>query len=190
MSDDIDCAERRSPDPRLLVLPVLLFSGVALVIGFVASRTAAQPYEAPFFRLFFSDHLHMKAWVATAAFLLGLCQLATAAGIYGKLRFASEGRFYSLLHRWSGRVAILLTLPVAYHCIFRLGFETFDARTLIHSLSGAAFYGAFSTKVLIVRTKGHADWVLPLAGAVLFAILLILWLTSAFWLFSALGVAL
>jgi hypothetical protein len=190
MSENIDGEGRRSLDPRPLVRPLLLFASVALVIGFVASRTDKQPYETPFFRLFFSDPLHMKAWLATAALLLGLGQLATAARIYGKLRFAPESSFYPLLHRWSGRLAILLTLPAAYHCIFRLGFGTYDARALIHSLLGASFYGVFFAKVLIVRTTVYPGWALPLAGGVLFALLMVLWLTSAFWLFGTLGVSL
>ena len=146
MSENIDGGGRRSPGPRLLVRPLLLFASVAVVIGFVASRTDVQPYETPFLRLFFSDPLHMKAWLTTAALLLGLGQLLTAARIYGKLRFPPEGRLYPLLHRWSGRAAILLTLPAAYHCIFKLGFGTYDARAFIHSLLGASFYGAFSAK--------------------------------------------
>jgi Family of unknown function (DUF6529) len=190
MSENIDDAERRSPDPRLLVRPLLLFGSVALVIGVVASRTDAQPYETPFFRLFFSDPLHMKAWLTTAAFMLGLGQLLTAARIYGKLRFPPEGHLYPLLHRWSGRAAILLTLPAAYHCIFKLGIGTYDARAFIHSLSGVAFYGAFFAKVLIVRTSGYPSWALPMAGGVLFAILMVLWITSALWLFGTIGVGL
>jgi hypothetical protein len=54
--------------------PILPFAGVALVIGFVASRTDAQPYRTPLFCLFFSDPLPMQAWLTTAAFLLGLGQ--------------------------------------------------------------------------------------------------------------------
>jgi hypothetical protein len=190
MSKNIDGSGRRSAGARLLVRPLLLFAGVALVIGLVAGRTDVQPYRTPFFRLFFSDTLHMKAWLTTAALLLGLGQLLTAARIYGKLRFPPEGRLYPLLHRWSGRAAILLTLPAAYHCIFKLGFGTYDARAFIHSLLGAAFYGAFFAKVLIVRTIGFPGWALPVAGGALFAILMVLWLTSAFWLFSALGAGL
>ena len=190
MSENIDGAGRRSPGPRLLVRPLLLFASVALVIGFVASRTDVEPYKTPFFRLFFSNTLHMKAWLTTAALLLGLGQLLTAARIYGKLRFPPEGRLYPLLHRWSGRAAILLTVPAAYHCIFKLGFGTYDARAFIHSLLGASFYGAFSAKVLIVRTSGYPGWALPMAGGVLFAILMVLWLTSAFWLFGTHGVSL
>ncbi len=94
------------------------------------------------------------------------------------------------MHRWSGRLAVLLTLPAAYHCIFKLGFATYDARAAIHSILGAAFYGALFAKVFIVRSSHYPGWALPLAGATLFAILTGLWFTSAFWLFSALGVGL
>jgi hypothetical protein len=190
MNENIDDAGRRSPGPWMVVRPLLVFSGTALVVGFVASRTQAQPYAAPFFRLFFSDTLHMKAWLTTAAWLLGVGQLLTAARIYGKLRLLPEANLSPLLHRWSGRAAILLTLPSAYHCIFKLGFGTYDARAFIHSLLGVSFYGAFFAKVLIVRTSGYPDWALPLAGGGLFTILMALWLTSAFWLFGVLGVGL
>jgi hypothetical protein len=190
MSENIDGTRRRSSGLRLLVRPLLLFASVALVIGLVASRTDVKPYRTPFFRLFFSDPLHMKAWLTTAALLLGLGQLVTAARIYGNLRFRPEGRFYPLLHRWSGRAAVLLTLPAAYHCIFKLGFGTYDARVLIHSLLGASFYGAFFAKVLIVRTSGYPGWLLPMAGGTLFGTLMVLWITSAFWLFYTLGVSL
>lgn len=190
MSGNIGGADHCSPGPRLLVRPILLFASVALLVGFVASRTEAESYDTPFFRLFFSDPLRMKAWLTTAALLLGLGQLLTAACIYGKFGFPPEGRLYPLLHRWSGRAVILLTLPAAYHCVFKLGFGTYDVRAFVHSLLGASFYGAFFTKVLIVRTNGYPGWAVPLAGAVLFAILMMLWLTSAFWLFTAMGVSL
>jgi hypothetical protein len=91
------------------------------------------------------------------------------------------------VHRWSGRTAILLTLPVAYHCIFMLGFGTYNARAYIHSLLGSFLYGALAAKVLIVRSNGFRGWALPIAGGVLFSILLGLWLTSGFWFFSTFG---
>ena len=56
-------------------------------------------------------------------------------------------------HRWSGRLAFVATLPVAYHCIFKLGFQSGDLRVLWHSLLGSAFYGAFAAKVTIVELK-------------------------------------
>ena len=137
-----------------------------------------------FFHLFLTHTLQMKAWLATAVVLLACGQLLTAAQIYGVLRFPPAAHFYHRVHRWSGRVAILLTLPVAYHCIFLLGFDTHSSRVLIHSLLGSTLYGAVVAKVLVVRSSRFANWVLPVAGGLLFSILLGLWLTSALWFFT------
>ncbi len=171
-----------------LALPLLLFAFVALIVGFVASKTVRQPYETPLCHLFFSDTLHMKAWLITAVLLLSLGQLLTASRIYEVLRFPPQGRFYHVVHRWSGRAAILLTLPVAYDCIFLLGFETNNTRVYIHSLLGSCLYGAILAKVFVVRSNGFRGWALPLAGGVLFSVIVGLWLTSAFWLFRTVGV--
>jgi len=104
------------------------------------------------------------------------------------LHFPPQGRFYHVVHRWSGRAAILLTLPVAYHCIFLLGFGTDDTRVYIHSLLGSFLYGTLLAKVLVVRSNGFQGWALPLGGGALFCILLGLWLTSAFWFFRIVGI--
>ena len=188
MSDKAGPAGRTVLSRVHLVLPLLLFAFVALIVGFVASKTVRQPYEIPFSHLFFSDTLHLKAWLITAVLLLSLGQLLTASRIYEVLRFPPKGRFYHVVHRWSGRAAILLTLPAAYDCIVLLGFETNDTRVYIHSLLGSCLYGALVAKVLIVRSNGFQGWALPLAGGVLFCILLGLWLTSAFWFFSTVGI--
>jgi hypothetical protein len=168
-----------------LLLPVAVFALIALSVGLVATGTVREPYTTPFFHLFFKNVLQMKAWLATAAVVLASGQLLTAARIYELLRFPPEGQLYSEVHRWSGRVAILMTLPVAYHCIFMLGFSASSPRVLIHSLLGSALYGAFVAKLLIVRSSRFAAWVLPVAGALLFSILLGLWLTSALLFFTA-----
>ena len=154
MSENTGAIRRGVLSRVLLVLPLVLFAFVALTVGFVASKTIRQPYETPFSHLFFSDTLHMKAWLITAALLLALGQLLTASRIYEVLHFPPRGRFYHVVHRWSGWTAILLTLPVAYHCIFLLGFGTYNARAYIHSLLGSFLYGALLAKVLIVRSSG------------------------------------
>src|SRR6476660_3602609 len=107
MSESTSAITRRGLSRVLLVLPLVLFAFVTLTVGFVASKTIRQPYETPFFHLFFSDTLHAKAWLITAALLLALGQLLTASRIYEVLHFPPRGRFYHVVHRWSGRVAIL-----------------------------------------------------------------------------------
>ena len=171
--------------PAWLALPLVVFALITLTVGLVARQTVREPYATPFFHLFFTDTLEMKAWLVTAAVVLACGQLLTAARIYELLRFPPQGRFYHQVHRWSGRAAILLTLPVAYHCVFLLGFGTHSPRVLLHSLLGSALYGAVVAKVLIVRSSRFAHWVLPVAGGLLFSILLGLWLTSALWFFTA-----
>jgi len=169
---------------RTLAVPLVVFALISLTVGAVAWRTVREPYTAPFFHLFFRDTLHMKAWLVTAALVLAGGQLLTAARIYEWLGFPPKGRFYHGVHRWSGRAAILLTLPVAYHCVFLLGFGTHSPRVFVHSLLGSALYGAVVAKVLVVRSSRFAHWVLPVAGGLLFFILLGLWLTSALWFFT------
>jgi Family of unknown function (DUF6529) len=168
-----------SASPRWPALPLATFALITVTVGLVADRTVREPYSVPFFHLFFRDVLQMKAWLATAAVVLACAQLVTAARIYQWLGFPPSGRFYSVAHRWSGRTAILLTLPEAYHCIFMLGFGTSSPRVVIHSLLGSALYGAVVVKVLVVRSSRFPSWVLPVAGGLLFSILVGLWLTSA-----------
>jgi Family of unknown function (DUF6529) len=185
MSERVSLDEPSGANPTWLAVPLVVFALIALVVGLVARQTIREPYSTPFFHPFFTDTLQMKAWLVTAAMVLACAQLLTAARIYDLLRFPPKGRFYQRVHRWSGRAAILLTLPVAYHCVFLLGFATHSPRVLIHSLLGSALYGAIVAKVLIVRSTRFAPWVLPLAGGFLFSILLGLWLTSALWFFAA-----
>ncbi len=136
----------------------------------------------------FSSTIAAKVWFASAAALLAFVQVATASRIYGKLEWAIPGRILgasiATIHRWSGRVAFLCTLPVVFHCIFILGFQTYDTRVLIHSLLGSFFYGVFAVKVLVVRDHGLPGWALPVAGGTLFTFLIALWSTSAFWYFT------
>ena len=63
--------------------------------------------------------------------------------MYGKLPWISAPRWISGLHRWSGRIAFILTVIVAVHCLYALGFESFNARVLAHSVAGCLFFGVF-----------------------------------------------
>jgi hypothetical protein len=139
--------------------------------------------------LFFGNVLLMKVWLTTATMLLALTQLLTATRLYGLLHFPPQGRFYHFLHRGMGFVAIGLTLPVAYHCIFLLGYGSItDTRTLIHAALGTVVYGVFVAKVFVVsQPTKFRGWALPVLGALLFTVVLGLWLTSSLWFFSTFG---
>ena len=134
----------------------------------------------------FSSTIAGKAWFATAAVILALVQVSTGARIFGKLeRIVRIPRPHvNRVHRWSGRLAILCTLPVAFHCIFILGFQTVTPRVLIHSILGSFVYGVVAVKLFFVRDHAHPKWTLPLVGGTLFTVLVLLWATSAGWYFT------
>ena len=60
----------------------------------------------------------------------------------------------SRAHVWSGRLAVLTSVPVAVHCLYALGFQATDTRVLFHSLFGCFFYGAFAAKMLLLTRRG------------------------------------
>ena len=134
----------------------------------------------------FSTPIAFKAWFASAAGALAIVQVLTGARIFGKLTgiVPVPPPRVNRIHRWSGRFAILCTLPVAFHCIFILGFQTGDARVLAHSLLGTFVYGVFAVKVFFVRDADHPRWVVPLVGGTLFTVLALLWSTSSLWYFT------
>ena len=165
---------------RWLAAPLAAFAIVSLTAGLLADH---DPRSKGYFRLFFEDPIHLKAGFATAVVVLACFQLFTAAWIFRKLPW-SKPAWVNPVHRSSGRLAFLLTLPVAYHCIFKLGFQDPSTRVLAHSLFGCAVYGAFAAKVTIVRLHNFPRFVLPVAGGLLFAVLVGVWWTSAVWLYG------
>jgi hypothetical protein len=138
----------------------------------------------------FSGPLTVKVWLTTAAAALAVVQLLSAMAMYGRLPGVTAGAWTDTLHRWSGRGAFLLTVPVAVHCLYALGFQGFDTRTLVHSTLGCVFFGAFTAKMLTLPKRGLSGWVLPTVGGLVFTVLIGLWLTSSFWFFTTTGVKL
>jgi Family of unknown function (DUF6529) len=134
----------------------------------------------------FSSTIAMKVWFATAAIVLVVVQVSTATRMWGHLEGVIRLPFPVVkgIHRWSGRIAFLLTLPVFFHCVFILGFQTPNARVAVHSIVGSFVYGVFAAKILVLRTKGYPHWVLPVVGGAVAALLIGLWFTSAYWYFT------
>jgi mono/diheme cytochrome c family protein len=165
---------------RWVALPLLAFALFSLTAGLLAAH---DPRSKGYFRLFFADPIHLKAGFASVAAALACFQIFSATWIFGKLPWRKPA-WMNAAHRWSGRLAFAFTLPVAYHCIFKLGFQHPDTRVLLHSLLGCAVYGGFAAKVTIVRLRRFPVPVLPIAGGLLFAILIGVWYTSAVWLYT------
>ncbi|WP_225878338.1 DUF6529 family protein [Spongiactinospora rosea] len=178
----------RPPSLGKLMVPLLAGGLVAVALGVygrVHTPTGFAVGPAGF-----SGPLAMKAWLTTGAFLLAFVQVGSALVMYGRIPVPRPPAWIGGLHRWSGRAAFLLTIPVAFHCLYALGLQYDVARVLVHSLLGCFFYGVFVAKMLALPRRGLPAWGLPVLGGLAFTALVGLWLTSSLWFFTAIGVRL
>jgi hypothetical protein len=172
-------------------LVLLLLAGAAVAVAIGVYARLHRPAARPLFLLGFSGMLQLKTWLATAALMLVVVQVVTALWMWGRLPgLGPAPAWLAGVHRWSGSVAFALTLPVAVHCVWSLGFVTTTPRVLAHGLLGCAFYGAYTTKMLGLRVRGLPARAVPVLGGSVFALFLLVWTTSAVWFFTRSGVPL
>jgi hypothetical protein len=169
----------------------VLLAGAAVAVSMGVYAKVHSPAGRPLFTLGFSGMLQMKAWLSTAAVALLGVQLVTAMWMWGRLPWAGPARPWTVpVHRWSGSIAFVVTLPVAFHCLWALGFGTADLRVIAHSVAGCLFYGAYAAKMLGLRLRGLPRWTLPVLGGSVLTLLVLTWLTASLWFFTRSGVPL
>jgi hypothetical protein len=159
--------------------------GAVIALCFGAYARVHEPSHETVAVLFFSGQIQLKVWLASVAFVLAVLQVLSALWMYGKIG-SNAPPWLGDAHKLLGTLAFLFTLPVAYHCLWSLGYDVDPKldRVFLHSLFGCLFYGAFVSKVLVVRTENLPGWALPVAGGAVFTALVVLWLTSSFWFFT------
>lgn len=189
MADDAAGTRMGAAQPAGVAV-VLLGSFVAVALGAYAGLHS--PAGRPFETFGFSGMLQMKAWLSSVAAVLLLVQLTTALWMWRRLPFAPRHAppWVGPLHRWSGAVAFTVTLPVALHCTWAIGFAAGSPRVLVHSIAGCFFYGAYAAKMLGLRVRGLPGWSLPVLGGTVLSTFVLVWLTSALWFFTRSGVPL
>ena len=178
--------QRATSGAAKIVVPSLIGALVALTLGIYGRLH--HPTGIAVNIAGFSSPGYVKSWLATVATAFALVQVGSALVMYGKVPHVAAPSWIGGLHRWSGRLAFLLAVPVAIHCLYALGFQNYSTRVLLHSLFGCAFFGAFTDKMLILPKRGLPGWLLPVVGALVFTLLVLLWFTSAYWFFSTFGI--
>jgi hypothetical protein len=182
-------ADRSSRAVAPLVSVLLTGAAVAVALGVYARQH--QPALKPLFLFGFSGMLQMKTWLATAVLALVIAQVLSATWMWRRLPGAGDPpRWLPGVHRWTGTLAFVVSVPVALHCLWSLGFETTSTRVVVHSVAGCAFYGAYAAKMLGLRLRGLPGWALPVLGGSTFVALVLVWLTSALWFFTRHGLPL
>lgn len=161
-----------------------LTAGSAVCLGLGLYARLHAPTGRALTTLGFSDLVHMKSWLTTAAVVLAVGQVLSALRLYGRLGTGPAPTWVHRWHRSGGAVAVLLTLPVAFHCAWSLGFGTYSTRVLVHSVLGCVLYGVFVAKMLALRIRRPPRWALPWLGGGLALVLAGLWVTSSLWFFT------
>jgi hypothetical protein len=177
-------ATERRAVARVLV-PLLVGAAVSVALGVygrVHTPTGVIVNIAGF-----SSGEAVKTFLATVVAFFAIVQVVAAFIMYGRVSAIAPPRWIGALHRWSGRVAFFVAVPVAVNCLYALGFQTYSTRVLLHSLLGCVFFGVFTIKMLVLTRGGAAGWVLPVLGGLVFAVVVGLWLTSALWFLTTNG---
>lgn len=177
--------ERTRPADTTLLASLAVGAAVSVTLG--AFGRVHNPTGVGVLIAGFSGAQAAKAWMATGVVALALVQISSALVMYGVAPGITAPSWIGRLHRWSGRGAFLLSVPVALHCLYALGFQSYDTRVLVHSLLGCFFFGVFTAKMLLLPQRGLPSWTLPLAGGLAFTTLVGLWLSSALWFFTTVG---
>lgn len=170
---------RSDPAFRRLLIIGLVGAAIALTLGIYAN--AHSPSSDLTLTLGFTNTITMKVWLTTIVLCFAVIQLLSALWMYGRLPLGAPPSWLGSVHRISGRLAFLLSLPVAYHCLYQLGFQHSSTRVVLHSILGCLFYGAFAAKVLIIRSRNLPGRALPLAGGLVFVLLVYIWLLTVLW---------
>lgn len=175
--------------PKSVAVPLAAF-GTGAVVAFLIGvfGKVHDPTLDGTTTLGFDTVIGMKVVVSTAIGVLAIGQVIGALWLYGRLGIKAPS-WLGRAHRLSGTVALLLSVFVGYHCLWALGLEsgTLDngyevpVRTVVHGVLGCAVFGTVIVKVVAVRSKRAPGWFLPLAGGLLFALLIVVVWTSAVW---------
>lgn len=178
-----DSPPERTSNPTGLLLLAAAGGAVAVALG-VYGRVHA-PTGGRIFDLGFPTLRAMKSALATVAVALVIVQIGSAMAMFGRLPgLKTTPRWVPFLHRWSGTTAFVVSLPVAYHCLWALGLKSTETRAVMHGLFGCAFYGAMTTKLLALRARRLPRWAIPVIGSLLALVLTAVWLTSALWYYT------
>jgi hypothetical protein len=172
---------------RLVLVAVTTGALLSLLLGIYGKTHTPTGGAIALFG--FGNLIQMKVWLALVTGVLVLTQLVTALWMYGRLGPLSHRRpaRLGLVHKVLGATALVVSLPVAYHCLWSIGFESYTGRVLVHSLAGCLVYGAFVVKVLGLHGAASPGWLVPVAGGALFTLLVVTVLTSAVWYLGTQG---
>ena len=112
------------PAPRTMAVPLTAFTaGAVLAVLLGVFGKVHDPTLEGTTTLGFDTVIEMKVVLTTVIGVLAVLQVVGALWLYGKLGIRAPS-WLGTAHRISGTTALLLSVFVAYHCLWALGLET------------------------------------------------------------------
>jgi hypothetical protein len=120
-----------------------------------------------------------KVIAAATVFALSGLQVALAARFWGRGGLVPlSPNTAAAVHRWSGRIALLLAIVVAFTCLVGPAGPLSPQRVLLHSVFGGLVFVALALKFALLKLTSKAQRALPYVGVSLLILFGAIWATS------------
>ncbi|MEX2548059.1 MAG: DUF6529 family protein [Chloroflexota bacterium] len=170
---------RRTRTPDWLTDVVLVITGVfgiwAVALVVLTFIGITQP------TFYYSDQKSaIKALGSTVVVLLTFSQFYTMESVLGHLpRGRIKMRSMMRVHRWGGRIAIVLAAVIAYYCMTDIGAPREPFRVVVHAVAGSTAFALLGVKFALIRWKPSLAYdTAPWIGRIVAVCFVAIWVTS------------
>jgi len=132
------------------------------------------------------DKAAIKALGATVVVLLTFSQFYTMESVLGHVpRGRIKMRTMMRVHRWGGRITVVLAAIIAFFCMTDLGAPTSPLRVMVHAVAGSIAFALLAIKFGLIRFRPSLAYdTAPWIGRIVAVCFVAIWLTSAFAYFA------
>ena len=170
---------RKTRTPDWLTDVVLVITGVfgvwAVALVVLTFIGITQP------AFYYSDQKSaIKALGSTVVVLLTFSQFYTMESVLGHLpRGRIKMRSMLRVHRWGGRIAIVLAALIAFFCMTDIGAPNEPLRVALHAVAGSTAFALLGIKFALIRWRPSLAYdAAPWMGRVVALCFVAIWITS------------
>jgi len=122
----------------------------------------------------------IKAAGSTVVVLLTFSQFYTMESVLGHLpRGSIKMRSMLRVHRWGGRIAIVLAALIAFFCMTDIGAPSNPLRVVVHVVAGSTAFALLGIKFALIRWRPSLAYdTAPWIGRVVAICFVAIWITS------------
>ena len=160
-------------DVVLVITAVFGIWAVALVVLTLVGITQPAFYYS-------DDKSLIKALGSTVVVLLTFSQFYTMESVLGHVpRGRIKMRSMMRVHRWGGRIVIVLAAVIAYFCMTDIGAPHAPLRVAVHAIAGSIAFALLAIKFALIRWRPSLAYdTAPWIGRIVAIAFVAIWVTS------------